>query len=299
MESGSKRGCDILLSDYSASFPDFWGGAAYSIRTPSGDLYLVDGGFQEKDSPRIAEHIAANGGKVKGWILTHPHVDHIGAFLDYMALYPDTVETVYYSPFTTEFFEEEKDPDIYKVLNNAILYYEFLACMEATREQVEYIPMITGDTIMLEDLKLECFHSFDPNLKDVNGNSLVFTLSLQDFTMLLTGDMTEATLTSILENTPEDSAFRNVDVIQIPHHGYLGGITTESLYLSTGARLALLDCTRGEYDNNSAQIQSTVQLLESLELPFLTRFSSENGNSIYLYPGSLNNNLKNGSEDKP
>ncbi len=265
-------------------FPLFWGGAAYSIVTPSGDLYLIDGGFQEKDSPKITEYINAHGGKVKGWILTHPHVDHIGAFLDYAAAFPDTIETVYYSPFTSEFFEDEKDPDTYQLLNNAILYYEFLQIMELTSSQIKYIPMSVGDILMLDDMKLECYHSFDPELKDINGNSLVFTLSLLDFTLLYTADMTEASLYAIQGIADENAGIWDVDVIQIPHHGYQGGITTEELYRLTGAGLALLDCTQEEFDNNSAGIQTTVQLVESLEIPVVTRFSSPEGNSIYLYP---------------
>ena len=264
-------------------FPTFWGGEAYSILTPQGDLYLVDGGFQGEDGERIAQYIEENGGKVKGWILTHPHVDHIGAFLDYATLHPDKVENVYYSPFTREFFEKEEDPEIYQILNKAILFYEFLEVQEATADKIEYIPMKVGDILMLEQLKLECFASFDFARKDVNGNSLVFTLSYEDFTLLLTGDMTEATLESIRSLAKPDAAIWNTDVIQIPHHGYAGGITTQALYTETGARLALLDCTKEEFENNSAQIHQTVQLLEGLEIPFFTRFLGEGGNVIYLY----------------
>lgn len=264
-------------------FPTFWGGAAYSIITPDGDLYLIDGGFQGEDGERLAAYIEENGGKVKGWILTHPHVDHIGAFLDYISLHPDKVEKVYYSPFTTEFFEKEADPEIHKILNHAILYYEFLTVQKETSKQTEYISMREGDTLLMEELKLECFASFAPERKDVNGNSLVFTLSYEDFTLLLTADMTEATLEAIKETAAEGAACWNADVIQIPHHGYYGGITTEALYTATKAKLALLDCTKEEYDNNSAQIQNTIQLLESLNIPVITRFSAANGNKIYIY----------------
>ena len=61
------------------------------IITPEGDLYLIDGGFQGEDGLRITQYIEEHGGKVKGWILTHPHVDHIGAFLDYMAVNSENV----------------------------------------------------------------------------------------------------------------------------------------------------------------------------------------------------------------
>ncbi len=266
-------------------FPTFWGGEAYSIITPAGDLYLIDGGFQGEDGQRIAQYIEENGGKVKGWILTHPHVDHIGAFLDYMAVNSENVENVYFSPFTREFFEEEEDPAIYEILNNpnAILFYQFLDMMEMTKENTRYIPMITGDRLTIGDLQLECFSSFSPDRHDVNANSLVVTISYEDFVLLLTGDMTEATLEDMKEEIPEESILWDADIIQIPHHGYMAGIASDALYQATKPEYALLDCTVEEYENNSVNIQNHVQMVENLEIEVLKRFDDEDGNKITIY----------------
>ena len=266
-------------------FPTFWGGEAYSIVTPEGDLYLIDGGFQGEDGQRITQYIEEHGGKVKGWILTHPHVDHIGAFLDYMAVNSEKVETVYYSPFTREFFEEEEDPAVYEVLNNpnAILFYQFLDMVEVTKENTEYVPMLVGDKLKIGDLELECFASFDPDRHDVNANSLVFTISYEDFVLLLTGDMTELTLEDMKEEIPEDAVLWDTDIIQIPHHGYMAGIASDALYQATKPEYALLDCTVEEYNNNSVNIQNHVQMVENLEIEVLKRFDDEDGNKILIY----------------
>lgn len=266
-------------------FPTFWGGEAYSIITPEGDLYLIDGGFRGEDGQRITQYIEEHGGKVKGWILTHPHVDHIGAFLDYMGDNYENVETVYYSPFTREFFEEEKDPEIYEIINNpnAILFYEFLDIIEKTKEKVDYIPMLVGDTLSIGDLQLECFASFNPKRHDVNANSLVFTISYKDFVLLLTGDMTELTLEDMKEEISEDAILWDADIIQIPHHGYMAGIASDALYQATKPEYALLDCTIEEYENNSVNIQNHVEMVENLEIDVLKRFDSEDGNKIYIY----------------
>lgn len=266
-------------------FPTFWGGEAYSIITPEGDLYLIDGGFQGEDGQRITQYIEEHGGKVKGWILTHPHVDHIGAFLDYMAVNSENVETVYYSPFTREFFEEEEDPAVYEVLNNpnAILFYQFLDMMEMTKNNTEYVPMLVGDKLSIGDLQLECFASFDPDRHDVNANSLVFTISYDEFVLLLTGDMTELTLEDMKEEISEESILWNADIIQIPHHGYMAGIGSDALYQATKPEYALLDCTVGEYDGNSVNIQNHVQMVTDLEIEVLKRFDDEDGNKITIY----------------
>ena len=268
-------------------FPTFWGGEAYSIITPEGELYLIDGGFQGEDGERIARYIDEHGGRVKGWILTHPHVDHIGAFLDYMKENSANVEKVYYSPFTREFFEEEQDPEIYSIINNprAILFYEFLAVQEATENSVEYLPLQMGDRLLLGELELKCYASFDADRRDVNANSLVFTLSYGEFTLLLTGDMTEATLEDIQLTADEEAGIWNTDVIQIPHHGYMAGIATDALYQATKPQYALLDCTVEEYEKNSVNIQSHVKMIEELGIRVIKRFTSAEGNRIIIYTG--------------
>ncbi|MBR5578474.1 MAG: MBL fold metallo-hydrolase, partial [Lachnospiraceae bacterium] len=266
-------------------FPTFWGGETYSIVTKEGDLYLIDGGFRGEDSERISTYIEEKGGKVKGWILTHPHVDHIGAFLDYMKDNSHKVETVYYSPFTGEFFEEEPDPQIYEIINNpnAILFYEFLETMETTKDHVTYLPMKTGDKLMLGELLLECFFSFDPDIHDVNGNSLVFTLTYEDFCLALTGDMTEATYEKMKPSLTDSSSFMNPDILQIPHHGYMAGIASDILYRETAPDYVLLDCTVEEFNNNSVNIRNHVQMIEELGIKVIKRFEASEGNKIIIY----------------
>ena len=283
-ENGKEDGA-VYYEITQLPFPTFWGGEAYSVITPQGDLYLIDGGFQGEDYERISSYVEEHGGKVKGWILTHPHIDHIGAFLDYIKVNSHKVESVYYSPFTTEFFEEEEDPEIYAVLNNpnAILFYEFLEVMEETKEKTKYQPMLLGDQIALGELTLECFHSFDPRIHDVNGNSLVFTLTYQDFCLSLTGDMTEETLQYIEENLKEDSTFLYPDILQIPHHGYMAGVASDILYQRTNPQYALLDCTHYEYINNNVNIQEHVKMIEELGIPVVKRFEAVGGNKIVIY----------------
>lgn len=266
-------------------FPTFWGGEAYSILTPEGDLYLIDGGFRGEDGNRIASYVKKHGGKVKGWILTHPHVDHIGAFLDYMEKYSDNVDTVYFSPFTKSFFEEEKDPEIYKILNDpdALLFYEFLKIKEKTEKTTKYIPLKQGDQIEIGDILLECHSSFEPEHRDVNGNSLVMTLSYDDFCFALTTDMTEKTLLNMVEKLDSNSVFWDTDILQIPHHGYMAGITSDFLYQKTSPEYVLLDCTKEEYEKNSVNIKNHVQMIEDLGIKVVKRFDGTRGNKILIY----------------
>ena len=53
---------------------------AIVVKSNDGRIIVVDGGFKT-NAPYLGEYIKANGGKVAVWLLTHPHVDHVGCLL--------------------------------------------------------------------------------------------------------------------------------------------------------------------------------------------------------------------------
>ena len=68
------------------------------IETNQGKLIMIDGGVEE-DAQHLIEVLAARGGQVDTWLVTHPHSDHIGA-LNYILNHPEcgiTVNNIYYS----------------------------------------------------------------------------------------------------------------------------------------------------------------------------------------------------------
>lgn len=251
-------------------WPCFWGGAAYSIQTNDGKLIIIDGGFMADDGEKIKEYVNENGGVVDDWIITHPHVDHVGAFIyNANADDPITINHVYYAPFTEEYFNDE-DPDVATFLQNATLFTEFNQALE--EHQIASTAMEQGDVLTYDSLTIECISGFKDEVKDVNANSLVMKFTIADFTMLFTGDMTEETLSYI----QADYETMDVDFLQIPHHGYMAGIHGQTLYEYTTPEYAFLDCTVEEYDNNSVNIQDHVQLIENLDIQVIKRFEGVN-----------------------
>ncbi len=51
----------------------------YGIKSINGKIIVIDGGTKE-DAPQLESYIEDNGGKVDCWFITHPHIDHAGAF---------------------------------------------------------------------------------------------------------------------------------------------------------------------------------------------------------------------------
>lgn len=251
-------------------WPCYWGGAAYSIKTSDGKLIIYDGGFMEDDGEKIKSYVNENGGVVDAWIITHPHVDHVGAFIyNANAEDPITIKEVYYAPFTEEYFNDE-DPEVAERLQYATLFTEFNEAV--TNNNIPSTAVYQGDILEFGSMTIECLSGFRDELKDVNGNSLVLKCVVKDFTMLFTGDMTEATLAYM----QEDYESIDVDFLQIPHHGYLAGIEGVSLYEYTTPEYTFLDCTEEEYDNNSVFIQNHVEMIEELGIKVIKRFEGIN-----------------------
>ncbi len=250
------------------------GGLGYVLELPSGGLVVFDGGY-EGDGPRIRDFIVEHGGTVSAWILTHPHYDHIGAFLYCMTEAADDMEvqSVYYSPFTAEFFAGEEYAD--NELENEALRFEEFEKLRKESSDIPYIAVSAGDRIQVENLLFKCLSGFDAGRKGVNDNSLVLRIEMNGVSMLITGDMTEATVKSMISEIGEDSADWDVDFVQIPHHGYTG--TGREFYELTNPRFALLDCSTQEYENDVLNIRSeTIKALHEMGTGVVKRFEGTN-----------------------
>ena len=53
----------------------------YIIKTKNDEVIVIDGG-EPGDAENLKNQISQNGNKVDYWIITHPHIDHMGAFME-------------------------------------------------------------------------------------------------------------------------------------------------------------------------------------------------------------------------
>lgn len=75
---------------------------SYVFVTDRGRVVVLDGGTAA-DAPFLRGFVAALGNRVDKWIVTHPHVDHMGALTEILkGPRQMIIDTVYQSPMTDE-----------------------------------------------------------------------------------------------------------------------------------------------------------------------------------------------------
>ncbi len=253
------------------------GGFCYAIEMPNQELIMIDSGY-EGEGYYVRDFIMEHGGVVDSWFVTHPHIDHVGGLIDILndANYGGVkIEKIYYNPFTDRFFEDEEQNKDLSYVNYAVMYQEFCEQMEKCTD-IDFIPVKMGDEILVQDIAVNCLFSFQEDIFDVNANSLVLHFDIAGVTILVTGDITDQTLSAMRQHWGDTNHYFNVDFLQIPHHGYIAGISNDILFQLTMPEYALLDCSSEEYRTNAVNILTLTEWVEKLEIPVLKRFEGPN-----------------------
>lgn len=227
----------------------------YTITTENG-LVIVDGGFSY-EVPRLRKIIAEYGNSVEAWILTHPHPDHITAFMD---IYEDPQDIFIHHIYTVEQapqeLMEEKAP------------WDDFSALERFRAlnipNLEYLHK--GDQLDLLGLKVEVLSAYDKEMKALtkdlmNDGSLMFRISGKEDSMLFCADV-GTSLTETLVDEYGDSL--KSDYLQMGHHGF-GGLDQE-FYRLTAPKAAFFDApdwlVNGEGDRNTKKNEELMRAMD-------------------------------------
>lgn len=262
---------------YQLSMNDLTGGFCYAIELPNGEFVMIDSG-NDGDAVAIKDFLLKNGAVVNSWFITHPHADHIGGLLNLLSQENNggiEIKNIYYNPFTSDFFEKEAEGKDLPQLNNAVMFEEF-ETSKTEETEIKFHKVAQNEQLKFDDMVITCLNSFNPQLYDVNGNSLVLHIDIKGVKLMVTGDITDTTLEQMKKNLGEESNYWEVGFLQIPHHGYIAGISSDELYRLTMPRYVLLDCSTSEYDDNAINIRQHLKWITDLEVPVLKRFKGPN-----------------------
>lgn len=207
----------------------------YTIENEN-EFYIIDGGWAENEAA-LRKIIAAHGNHVNGWIISHPHQDHAGAF---NAIYANpgniTVDAIYDNSFDYDFIESVGEP------------YDDITVMERYVELTANDPKVThlkrGDVFSLGSLSARVLNAWDEYVlytvgdeKDYQNNgSLLLVIENQNSSMLFCSDI-KYDMDDLLSQMalPEISC----DYVQVGHHGNWSFST--DFYEKTGASVFFID----------------------------------------------------------
>ncbi|MBO5927792.1 MAG: MBL fold metallo-hydrolase [Clostridia bacterium] len=193
---------------------------SFVIITEKNNAIIVDGGRQE-DMPLLKKYVGNR--KVKAWILTHPHTDHISGFTYEMGLNGCAdfdLDTVYYN-----FVDYDKLIKEQNVPDRAYFEYElneFLPKFNEIKNNFAEKTHIVkqGDKIKIDEVEIEFLYTHHKGLYAnlMNDSSLVFKLKTPKTSVLFLGDLGPDG-GDILYRESRDKL--KADYVQMAHHGHM------------------------------------------------------------------------------
>jgi competence protein ComEC len=157
---------------------------------------LIDGGPTGAVLDALAEILPPTDRSIDVLLMTHPHLDHFGGFIDVLQNYHVGV-----------FLGggRKADVDSYKELHDALV-----------AQQVPYVQLVEGDAIRVGEYRLDILSPNSQELLagDLNDVSVVGLFTAPEFKVLYTGDIGEDVEARLVQDYDV-----NVDVLKVGHHG--------------------------------------------------------------------------------
>lgn len=226
-------------------------GDAIALRTPHGHWIVVDagGGSPGVDRGRrvVLPYIRARGGAVDAFILSHPHLDHVGGA---PALIGATKPALYFDGAFAGGTEAYRAS-----LESAAVYH------------VKWQRVHPGESVLIDEVRLRFLapdSAWTASLTDANLASTVVRVEFGSVSMLLVGDAERPEEEWLLEHTP--SELLRADVLKVGHHGSKTSSSAKFLD-AVRPRLALVSVGRGNsYGLPSPEV---MQEYDRREIPLL------------------------------
>ena len=226
-------------------------GDALALRTPHGHWIIIDagGGAPGIDRGRrtVLPYIRTRGGDVAAFILSHPHLDHVGGA---PALIGATIPAQYFDAAFAG------GTDAYRA-----------SLESAAVHGVKWQRVHPGDTSVIDGVRLRFLapdSTWTASLTDANLASTVLRIEFGAVSMLLVGDAERPEEQWLLEHTSPDML--RADVLKVGHHGSKTSSSPEFLD-AVQPRLALVSVGRGNsYGLPSAQV---IEAYRNRRIPLL------------------------------
>ena len=222
----------VMSIDYESGLNKLDGnGLSYVITLEDGRYIIFDGGYattNSKDAHILYNYLVDHNKRtdkkivIAGWIFTHPHTDHFGAFESFCSIYGSKVSVEY-------FIFNDVPKSMYKSSIANTQYSSYLYETFPQRRQ-QYFPTAkvirphSGQILTFCNVVFEVMYTaedFEPReqLDYANNTSISLRMYINGVSTLFTGDF-EVTGTRLMSKI-HGLALKS-DILQVSHHGYSG-----------------------------------------------------------------------------
>ena len=210
----------------------------YVMKTKNKTI-VIDGGLKE-DSENLQNQIKECGNKVDVWFLTHPHMDHVQAFLDVVENTDIQIDKVYATFNELDWYKQYETPRIEEIEN----FFEVIES-EKIKEKVEQVQL--NQKIDIDNVKCEILGIKNPEIttNPINNSSMVIKMQINDKTLLFLGDTGKESGEKLLKNQGDKL---KADIVQMAHHGQSG--VDEDVYQKISPQICLWPTPEWLWDNN-------------------------------------------------
>ena len=251
------------------------GGMGYVYKLADGTFFIIDGGVNSSNSGSInsamwlmatLEELADDPDNIviSGWLITHIHVDHLGAFIDMAkdSKYTDkvTVETVIYNQPSDSEMTKGGHTDRIPWMQRALDVWQPETLVKAHPGQVYYFHDLTITVLGTQDIVVPDSDSSHNNL------SVVTMVNYKDLDALYLGDA-EGLMNKALERLYGSEL--KADILQLAHHGY-SNTDAGTVYKLADPTIVFWPVSTGHYDGTGGASVKTVSFNQMFFEPGIT-----------------------------
>lgn len=185
----------------------------YFIKTDNNKIIVIDGGLKE-DAPSLINKINENGGEVEAWFLTHPHMDHIGAFQEIVETSNVKINNVYTTLNELSWYEEYEKNRISEIK-------EFFSIIENEKIKDKKHDVSLNEKIKIDNIECEILGIKNPEItiNPINNSSMVIKMKTHSKNIIFLADTGVESGQKLLKNQKEKL---KADIVQMAHHGQSG-----------------------------------------------------------------------------
>lgn len=211
----------------------------YLLKTKNNTI-VIDGGLKE-DAQNLIDNInRVGGGKVDTWFLTHPHMDHVQAFIEIVQntdmqigkVYVTLNDLEWYKKNETERFKEIQG--FFNILKN-----------DRIKDKVEEVSL--NQIINIDNLQCEILGIKNPEMNNNPGNnsSMVIKMNINKKSILFLADSGKESGEKLLQT--QKNKLKS-DIVQMAHHGQNG--VNKNVYETIKPEICLWPTPEWLWNNN-------------------------------------------------